>query len=358
MTAYRNFEYTFDSDLGLTEMLAKLTEAGPWRWIDRDSDRYGFYISTSVLPRPQKAMIKILVDDDIDRFVVEVSIAADEEATAEEIERTLFDRLLPTIGARELREVDEVAPSATAVASAPSVSIVSEPQWLEVPAGEHEIGLRDGEARALAEAAAKQSREDVDADPDQLHGLREQWYLEQMWGNPDYLYAQLAHSMPAHRVTLPTCAIASQPVSYAEYERFRAATGAAPPAIFRGNIPAPTDPVTGIAWTEASAFAAWAGAELPLEAAWEVALRSISGSPFSAIGHALYEWCADEFGRYPGADRIAFGRIAPPPGGWFGTRTIRGGVIPGFHVTVIARRGGDPTLRLHDITFRLMRRHA
>jgi formylglycine-generating enzyme required for sulfatase activity len=355
MTAYRDLEYTFDSDLGLKDMLAKLHEAGPWRWVDRDNDRYGFYISASALPRPQKAMIKILVDDEIDRFVVTVSIAADEEATAEEIERTLFDRLLPAICARDLRKVDAVVPAST-----PSVAaaVVSKPEWLEVPAGEHEIGLLDSEARALAELVAKRSREHIAADPDQLHGLREQWYLEQQWGNADYLYAQLAHSMPAHRVTLPSCAIASRPVTVAEYEQFRAATGAAAPTIFRGNLPAPTDPVIGIAWTEASAFAAWAGAELPLEAAWEVALRPPSRSPFGAIGHDLYEWCADEFGPYPGADRIAFGRIAPPRGGWFGTRTTRGGVNHGLPVTVIGRSGCYPTLRLLNTTFRLMRRNA
>jgi formylglycine-generating enzyme required for sulfatase activity len=231
-------------------------------------------------------------------------------------------------------------------------------QWLDVAAGEYEIGLREGEARALAELAAKQSRDAVAADPDQLHPEREARQLAEMWGNPDYLYAQLAHSMPAHRVPLPACAIATTPVSIADYERFRAATGAAAPASWGGSAPAATEPVTGIAWAEASAFATWAGAELPLEAVWEVALRPTSRSPFGNVGHVLYEWCADEFGPYPGADRIAFGRVAPPPGGWFGTRTLRGGIIPGFRVTVVGRSGADPTLRLRDTTFRLMRRRG
>ena len=84
---------------------------------------------------------------------------------------------------------------------------------------------------------------------------------------------------------------------------------------------------------------------------WEVACRLTSFAR-----HELYEWCADEFGPYPGADKIAFGRLPPPPGGWWGTRVRRGGVIPGFPVTVIARDGADPALRLRDTTFRLVKR--
>lgn len=228
---------------------------------------------------------------------------------------------------------------------------VSEQDWLQVPAGEYEIGLRADEARAFAEAVAKRAREAAAADPDQLHPEREAKHLAEMWGNADYLYGQLAHSMPAHRVTLPAYAIAKQPVSGAEYARFVAATGAKTPA---GNSGA-NDPVTGVAWDEASAFAAWAGAELAPEAMWEVALRS-GRSPVGALGHDFYEWCADEFAPYAGADRIATGRIAPPPGGWWGTRTRRGGAIAGFPTNVVTRRGADPTLRLRDTTFRLVRR--
>jgi hypothetical protein len=350
---YSDTERTFDSDLSLREMQAKLNEVGPWEWVDRESDHHGFYISAAALRRPQRGMIKIAVDDELDRFVVTASIEAEQQATVDEILRTLDERLLPAIGARGLRSTSE-----SIVEVAPSPGPAPEPAWIEISEGEYEIGLRGDEARSLAEVAAQQSREDVAADPDQLHGMREAWQLAEMWGNPDYLYAQLAHSMPAHRVTVPACAIARRPVTVAEYERFRAATGAAAPETYPHTTPAPNDPVTGVAWTEASAYATWAGAELPSEGAWEVALRPPSRSAFGAIGHDLYEWCADEFGPYPGADRIAFGRVAPPPGGWWGTRTVRGGVIPGFPVTVVTRSGTYPTLRLRNTTFRLARRNA
>jgi sulfatase-modifying factor enzyme 1 len=231
---------------------------------------------------------------------------------------------------------------------------VTAPGWLEVRGGDYEIGLRDDEARALAELAARQAREAAAEDPPQLQPEREAQRLDEMWGNPDYLYGQLAHSMPAHRVTLPAFAIATAPVTAAEYAEFCAKTGAAAPAPYRDAAAA--DPVTGVSWAEAAAFATWAGAELAPEAMWEAALRPTSRSPIGPIGHELYEWCADEFAPYPGADRVAIGRIAPPPGGWWGTRTRRGGAIPGFSVTVVGRRGADPSLRLRDTTFRLVRR--
>jgi formylglycine-generating enzyme required for sulfatase activity len=235
-------------------------------------------------------------------------------------------------------------------------------EWLDTPAGEYEIGLRDSEARALAEHAAQLARERAARDPDQLHPEREATDLAEMWGNPDYLYRQLAHSMPAHRVTLSAFSIMRRPVTVAEYTQFRVATDAAPREtweLWRGaapKVPAADEPVTGLSWDEANAFAKWRGAYLAREAEWEAGLRPSSRSPFGDIGHDYYEWCADEFAPYPGADMVACGRIQPPPGGWWGTRTRRAGAIPGFPVSVVTRRGADPTLRLRDTTFRLVRR--
>ena len=235
---------------------------------------------------------------------------------------------------------------------------MNELEWREVPGGEYEIGLREDEARDLAKLTAARAVEQAMADPDPLHSERESRQLAEMWGNADYLYGQLAHSMPAHCSTLPSFAISQTPVSVADYARFMHATGASAPTTNARVQPAPEQPVTGISWAEAQAFASWAGAELPSEAMWEAALRPSSRSPFGAIGHDLYEWCADAFAPYPGADMVAFGRIAPPPRGWSGTRTRRGGAIVGFPVTVVCRRGADPTLRLRDTTFRLVRRRT
>lgn len=241
---------------------------------------------------------------------------------------------------------------------------VSEYEWIDVPAASWEIGLRPMEARALAELAAQRARAAAAADPDQLHPDREARQLNEMWGNPDYLYAQLAHSMPAHTVKLPAFSLTKTPVTVAHFTRFRIETGALPRATHSSDaarplapaVPHPDAPVTGLAWAEAEAFAKWAKCELPLETMWEAALRPPSRSPFGKISEELYEWCADEFAPYPGADKIAVGRIDAPPGGWWGTRTRRGGAIPGLPVTVVTRSGADPTLRLRDTTFRLVRR--
>ena len=230
--------------------------------------------------------------------------------------------------------------------------MIAELEWIEVPAGTYELGLRDDEARALAELAARRAREAVAADPDPLHGMREARELEAMWGNPEYLYQQLAASMPAHRVELPAFALSSSPVTLAHYTRFRLATGAAPRAIYgtEPSVPDPGAAITGVSWHEARAFAAWARAELPTEAQWEAALRPASRSAFAPISDELFEWCADEFRPYPGAD---LARVAPPPGGWAGTRAQRGGSIAGFPATVVTRDGADPSLRLRNATFRI-----
>jgi len=237
--------------------------------------------------------------------------------------------------------------------------MLSSYEWLSIPAGDYEIGLREDEARSLADQVAREAREAAARDPDQWRPEREVNQLAERWGNPDYLYMQLAHSMPAHRVSLPAFSITKTPVTLANWTAFRIATGAAPRETFdapgKPHVPSPDEPVTGVSWDEAKAFAEWKEAALPREAEWEAALRH-SRSAFGDVGHDLYEWTADEFVPYPGADKHAFARIAPPPGGWWGTRTRRAGAIPGFPTTVVGRRGADPTLRLRDTTFRLVRR--
>jgi formylglycine-generating enzyme required for sulfatase activity len=125
--------------------------------------------------------------------------------------------------------------------------------------------------------------------------------------------------------------------------------------------------VTGISWEDAAAYAAWRGAALPTEAQWERAARGPDGrvlvdgddpgtpGVLEMVGDR-YEWTADEFGPYPGADRRACERLPPPPGGWWGTRVRRGGPLPGFPATAFLRDGVDPTLRLRDTGFRLVKR--
>ncbi|MGQ0633144.1 MAG: formylglycine-generating enzyme family protein [Planctomycetaceae bacterium] len=96
---------------------------------------------------------------------------------------------------------------------------------------------------------------------------------------------------PEHGVVLAPFYIDVDEVTYAQYERYREATRdakrrVAEPARMAGD---PREPVTGVTWAEARAYALWTGRELPTEAQWERAARGADGFDFP-WGHGPAVW--------------------------------------------------------------------
>lgn len=74
--------------------------------------------------------------------------------------------------------------------------------------------------------------------------------------------------------------------------------------------PVTQQPVHGIGWYEARAFARYADARLPREAEWETARRADGLEHL----HEVWEWCADAFYPYPGFRAFPYDGYSLP---WF-----------------------------------------
>jgi len=114
-----------------------------------------------------------------------------------------------------------------------------------------------------------------------------------------------ADNRPAHPVTLSDFYIDETEVTNEMYAAFMAATRRTPPRYWQSaGYDHPLQPVVGVTWADANAYARWAGKRLPTEAEWEKAARA------GLVG-ATYPWGNDP----PTAERAIFGgsRSTPAP---------------------------------------------
>ena len=155
-----------------------------------------------------------------------------------------------------------------------------------------------------------------------------------------------------HAVRLEAFAVASRPVTNAEFAAFVDAggyreprwwtpeafealrrDGRAMPAYWRRDASGfavrafdrlerlrPHEPVMHVSAHEAEAWCRWAGRRLPTEAEWEAAAAS---GRLPNWGSRVWEWTASAFEPYPGFSAGAYRSYSQP---WFGThRSARGG---------------------------------
>ena len=78
---------------------------------------------------------------------------------------------------------------------------------------------------------------------------------------------------PIHEVYVDSFYIDIQEVTIAQYKKFIEATGHKKPDYWQPELDKSNDPVVGVSWEDARAYAAWAGKRLPTEAEWGYASR-------------------------------------------------------------------------------------
>ena len=134
-------------------------------------------------------------------------------------------------------------------------------EWVTIPAGESLMGSTPKEAEAAYTQAKYRS------------SLLEKYTFDA--------------EVPQHKVYLSEYQISRYEITNAQYSAFVEATNRPAPRgqqgeeIWKdGNFNADKQPVVGVTWFDAQAFAEWIGGSLPTEAQWERAARGTKGRTY------------------------------------------------------------------------------
>jgi EgtB-related family protein len=144
----------------------------------------------------------------------------------------------------------------------------------------------------------------------------------------------------ARPVALKTFEIDLEPVCWAQYMSFIAATGHRLPLYVRRagssfdiqtfGVWAPMnmqDPAVHLSWDDAQAYCAWAQRRLPTEAEWDCAARTTPNFNWGEV----WEWTQDTFEPFDGFVVHPYAEYSAP---WFGTRKVLRGAAAVTHTVL------------------------
>ena len=112
----RKFEaFAFKSELSIEGMFERLNRLGPWRWAQRDNDRYGDYLATRALPDyadPVYAFFRIFEPNRKGEYVFDIEYRSSEAGADvgwKDLVARINGQILPSIGARDVTPTENMS---------------------------------------------------------------------------------------------------------------------------------------------------------------------------------------------------------------------------------------------------------